>query len=332
MKGEIIADWSRFNAGDPTHQKKFIGALQHYMLEPARNPKLQEAMHHLATIGDFPSIPDSVIARFMQEAHYDETYKEIFDIRDFTGSKVSSFSIVDVADGLTFNKHTAGEECKVYKVSGDKVVVTFDRFGGALGFDREMLDDNIYWALEDAAKIFRNKAYYKRAFDFYALIEAVPATRNVAWQAPVPPLLANTDPNYSAIRDMETINQAAFQIVTSLATTGLGVSPTTELIILAPLALKSRIDRALGLLNAGLAGAQFTGARYNFTVRYTQMLTSNTVYYVIAPKRKAKGGIRMDLTIEAENDILKYTHTIAGWQRYGGAIAQTLQFRRCATA
>jgi hypothetical protein len=53
---------------------------------------------------------------------------------------------------------------------------------------------------------------------------------------------------------------------------------------------------------------------------------------VILPKGKLKGGYRMDLTLMSQTNILEYTETVAGWMRYGGAIGETDQLRRCSIA
>ena len=62
------------------------------------------------------------------------------------------------------------------------------------------------------------------------------------------------------------------------------------------------------------------------------MLVDTTKYYVIFPKKKIKGANRMDLTIFSDFDIEAYTDIAVGWQRYGGAIAETKQIVRCSTS
>jgi len=40
----------------------------------------------------------------------------------------------------------------------------------------------------------------------------------------------------------------------------------------------------------------------------------------------------MDLTILSEPDILAYAETVAGWGRYGAAVGEDEQLRRCAVS
>jgi hypothetical protein len=128
------------------------------------------------------------------------------------------------------------------------------------------------------------------------------------------------------------MNEAALQIIEALEDQDMGVTANTPLLILAPLALKARIARAL---NATLGMASLrtpTRVEYAMSPIYTTRLTDATKYYVILPKKKIKSGIRMDLTIFSDFDILAYADVTAGWGRYGAGIGLEDQFRRCATA
>jgi hypothetical protein len=134
-----------------------------------------------------------------------------------------------------------------------------------------------------------------------------------------------------AVRDFRTINAACEKIITNLTGTGIVASPNSEFILLAPFQLIERIARALAVANMGLSST-LPGVVYRVRPIYTQMLTSSTTYYIILPKQKMKAGLRQDLTILSNTDILAYADTVAGWMRHGGAIGDIRQISRCATA
>lgn len=322
MKGTIVKDWNKIDFSKAEDQKKFRGALQHFFNVPQTDKEVRAALQHFATTGDFPANINQVIEKIHQTPDWDLGYEQVFNIRDFTGTNASGFDILDVQSGLAFQKVETGEKAKVYKMSGAKTSVSFDMYGGALGWDRKLFDDKQYWDIEDNAIEFRNKAFQDRAADFYALIEAVTG-EDVTWQG----VTADSEVD----RDIKTIRQAAYTILNDVKNSGYGVNANTELKLLAPLFLKDRILRALSQLNQAFAGSS-KALNYNITPVFTLMLSSNSYYYVCLPGRKMKGGYRMNLTLFADFDILAYADTVAGWQRYGGAIGDTNQVKKCAIA
>lgn len=330
MKGKIISNWGKVDFSDASSRAKVVGALQNFMVMPDRDVTLKKAMQHFATKGDFPTEILNILEKFHATPDYDLGYEQLFDIRDFTGTNESGFKILNVESGLTFAKVPVGDKAKVFKMSGTEASVTFDLYGGALGWHRTLIDDRQYWTLEDNAIAFRNKAYSSRASNFYALIEAVTG-KDVAWQAVTPASVATSNENYDAIRDVNTINKACLEILTALKDDGVGANANSQFVVVAPIALKSRLERAARMLQQPVVGS---GQHLSFNIRiiYTLMLSANDVYYVVFPKAKMKGGYRMDLTIYDQFDILAYTDTMAGWMRYGGAIGDTDQIRKCATA
>jgi hypothetical protein len=246
---------------------------------------------------------------------------------------VSGFKILNVESGLSFAKVLTGEKAKVYKFSGAVSEVTFDKYGGGLNWDRVLIDDQQYWTLEDNAIAFRNKAYSSRAEAFYALLEAAGAAsgNDQSWAAVTPASVATSNENYNAIRDVNTINAACLAVLEDLKDDGVGANANSSFVIVAPVALKSRLERASRMLQQPVVGS---GQHLSFNIRiiYTLMLTSNSYYYVCFPKAKAKAGYRMDLTIFDQFDIESYADTMVGWMRYGGAIGDTDQIARCAVA
>ncbi|MCX5657918.1 MAG: hypothetical protein NTZ48_06850 [Candidatus Omnitrophica bacterium] len=330
-KGKIIADWGKVDLRTPEGVKNFKGAFNHFFKAPDRELKLKAALQHFATKGDFPAEVLQILEKFHATPSYDLGYEQIFDIRDYVGTKESGFELLDVSSGLTFAKIPTGGKAKVFKFTGDKTTVYFDRYGGGLEWDKTLFDDGKYWTLEDNAIAFRNKAYSSRAQAFYDLIDAVSSTKNIAWQAATPSSVATSNENYNAIRDINTINASCLAILKALKDDGVGATPNSPFIILAPVDLKSRISRALGLVQQAYAGSERHLA-YTITPIWTLMLSATDKFYVIFPKAKMKGGYRMDLTLLSNTDILAYAETVAGWMRFGGAIGDQDQVRRCSIA
>ncbi len=64
---------------------------------------------------------------------------------------------------------------------------------------------------------------YTKAVNFYALIDALGAGVNLAWSAVTPAGVPNTNENYDAIRDINTINQACENILLATRNNSYGV-------------------------------------------------------------------------------------------------------------
>jgi len=350
MKGNIISDWAAFEQMggimNPNNRRFLRGALNSFLVQPTTAP-FKAAAQAFANTGDvlaargalvqafgssqdFPTSVLEVLDRYHQTLYFDTGYEQIFDMKDMRSSNRNGFDIVDVESGLTFSKVPEGMKAKLYKMSGAKVSVTLDMYGGGLQWSRRLFDDREYWTIEDNAIEFRNKAYESKAQDFYDLIEAVAATYDLAWQA-VEGAIPTTNENYVPLRDIRTINKACENILIRLQDLGMGVTPNSEFVILAPIQLKTRLPRALGMVQQPFSSSTAQLA-YNVRVVYTLMLTSTTDYYVILPKNKIKGANRQDLTIFSSFDPEAYTDLAVGWQRYGGAIGEIKQIVRCKSA
>ncbi len=331
---KIFSDLSKLDFSTKAGRDKIFAAVQYFATE---RPKIEaerykKALQAFGSAGDFPAAAHQILEKFHAVPAYDTGYEEIFDVRDFTQTTESGFDILDVEDGLTFAKVPLGEKAHIFKMAGTKVSVEFDIYGGGLGWSRLLIDDKKYWTLEDNAVAFVNKSAEHQAACFYALIEAVGAAQNIAWQAPDPAALAAADALYTANRDSQTLNLAAQTILLDLQDKGYGVTAANaSFIVLSPLQLIGRLNKALGLLLQGFAGSP-NQVGYKFRLLPTTMLVATTAYYTILPKIKAKGGNRMNLTIFNKFDEEAYADIAVGWGRFGGAIGDQEQFKRCAIA
>lgn len=348
MKSKIFKnwDWSKFNVNNPDHRKKLTMQLKYFLAIPDKEPnpifaKSQEFMkdrknhqegvkkiQEFTAASDFPTSILPVIEKYQQITYYDNGYEQIFDARDMSGLRRNGFDLMDIASNVQFLKTPLGKKAKLYQASGSKEHVYFDRYSGGLNWDRTLFDDEEYVTIEDLAIHYRNAAYQARAAVFYALIEALPAAQNIAWQASPDTLAAGTR-GWLASRDAATLNLAAQTIITNCINKGYGITPqNTTFIVLTPLQLRGRIKRALNF-TYDQAGPT-TEVDYKFQQITTPTLSTTNVYYVALPKLKCKAGYRMDLTTFTDFDILSYTDAQVGWMRYGGAIGDTQQLQRCA--
>ncbi len=329
----IFSDISKLDFSTPVGRDKIFAALNYFASGKGYQDRVKKYAAQLQAFGspsDFPTSILPLIEKYNASPAYDTGYEEIFDIRDFTGSRRNGFELLDVEDGLTFAKVPLGEKAQIFKMAGAKTTVIFDLYGGGLGWHRTLIDDEEYWTFEDNAKAFVNKAYENKAAAFYALIEAIGAGQNVAWQLPDPAALATSDATYTANRDVQTLNTAAQTILLATKDKGYGITPgNASFVVLAPLQLVGRLNKALGLALQGFGGSP-SQVIYKFRLVPTTMLATTNVYYVAIPKIKAKGGNRMNLTIFNKFDEESYSDIAVGWMRYGGAIGDQDQFCRCA--
>ncbi len=333
MIGNMITDWKKVDLSNQTGQNQFAEAVQYFMDRPGAAAKdVKARIQEFTSPGDFPADAIDAIARYHQVDDPDAAWMEIFDIIDFTATRKNSFDLVDVSTGLTFKAVKPGEKAEVYKVSGEKVTVDFDLFGGALGWSKLWFDDEEYWKIEDAAKEFRARWYANQAQAHYDLVCAARPDSDVAWKG-------DTD-DTKAVRDAETINHACSQILSGMQGKGFDVNANSAFVVLCPVQLLARMKNALRT-SCGASGTNGEMSEVNFNVKLavTTRLKSQDLesaetsqYFVCLPGRKIKSGKRMDLTVLTDQDVLAYAETVAGWGRYGAVVGETDQLRRCAVS
>jgi len=253
-------------------------------------------VQYFANLNDFPATAKDVIEKFHEIPLYDNNFERIFDIKDYSGTKKDGFSMSTVQSSLVFRQIAVGDSLDVHGMSGDREFVYFDYYGGALGWHRSLFENQDWWTIEDNAIEFRNEAYRIRAATFYALIEAAAnALVHIPWQASPDALAAGTR-GYLASRDAATINLACQTILLALANKGYNVTPeNASFICLAPIQLRGRMRKALGVTydNFGSSPPQLD---YNVELVTTTMLANTANYKIILPKKKFKGGYKMELT------------------------------------
>jgi len=323
-------NWEKFNYKDPEQRKNIAGALQYYCalpnrFIPDRFAKVQEFVKaHDKQVQEFTLMSDGyvnekaidIVAKFHLLTDYDNGYEQIFDVRDFSGTKAGGFDLAAARSGLTFREVKPGEKLKVYQMQAAKERVYFCYYGGALGWHRQLFEDGDWWTIEDNAIEFRNKAYSHRAGVYYALLEAAADAKGCCAQ-----IAADCSDCDADARSIATsINYAATNILTNVANRGYDLNPaTTQFIVLTPLQLRGRVRYALGQRMQAFSDSERL-IDYNFKQITSMMLTTTNRILVILPGRTLKIGYRMDLTLFDDFDMLSYTDTVAGWMRHGGCI------------
>lgn len=344
MKLQFFNNLEKLDYKNPEHTKNLMQALQFYMslpdlyipqlfrgddalsilfrktkkkfMEERRLKQLQE----FGKPSDFPASVLPVIEKFHAVPDYDNFYEEIFDIRDYSGSKRNGFEVGTVQSGLTFGRYQQGNPIQVYQMSGTKETCYFDLYGGALSWSRILFDDEDWWTIEDNAKEFVSVAYNQRAGIFYALIEAISTIKGCCAVVP-----ANcTDCQADALSIAYSLNFAAQTILINNQNKGYGITAQNiQMIVLTPVQMRGRVRAGLNIPLGGYGGP--AAIDFNFRQITSLMLSSANRVYVILPKLKMKGGYRMDLTLFNDFDILTYADVQAGWLRYGGCIADADQ-------
>jgi len=289
-------------------------------------------VQYFATLNDFPATAKEVIDKYHELPAFDTGYEQIFQMRDYTGSRRDGFAIDTIRSGLTFRKMLTGEKLEIQQMEGEREFVFFDYYAGGLGWDRKLFENQEWWTLEENAIEFRNEAYRIKAATYYALLEAVfpptGAKADIPWQASPDTLAIGVRGNI-AQRDAATMNLAAETILLACQAAGYGISAdNVSFIILAPIQLRGRIKRALGV-NYDVQTGSTPVIDWNFSTIITTMLSVTDHYFVILPKRKIVGGDRMELETYTDFDLLSRTDAVAGWMAFAGAIADIAQMERC---
>jgi hypothetical protein len=308
---------------NPVERVKAIVALCEFMRAPdvARRRGGPAQVREMVTKADFPtnSFLAQYISRFLViPGEIDYGYEMIFDIHDVAQAEgmplKGSFKTLDVSSGVTFRKLKYGERVQVEAIAGAEVETPYDLYGGAVGFNKVWFDDADYITIGDLLTIFRAQYYDKRASSFYSLITALGAGINF-----------NTGGDL-----MAKMNGAAAAILRSVKDKGYQAAANSEFIVLHPPEKAGDVQAALNI-RSDVATMTATGkqaAVFRFVPVQSVYVASNDGPYVILPKRKLRGGYRMDLTLYGEFDIYSYAEAMSGWGRYAGLVGDSAQVKR----
>jgi len=340
-------DFSRFN-GKRLHELKgedkklYLRTVQAFMREPM-TPEfsrdnmariqawmVQRGIQGWTDKSDFPSGESfyPMLPAMTELPIYDEGWKEVFKVLDFTLSGKSGFRQLTLENTIQFDLVPSGDKAIIYNIKGSKESILFDKYGAGLEWDKVLLEDAEWTQIADILTSFRNAAFQRLASDHYALIEAIFDTKaNIGWQDPDPAALPNTVETYNANRDVQTINLACQTIALACADKGYGITPQSTFVVLTPLQRRGRIRKALGLALQGFGGSPLH-LDYNIRQVTTMMLDETDEPIVAFPGAKAQSGMRMNLEELTEENIQARSTTQVDWLRYGAGIGDTDQFER----
>jgi len=322
----VFSDYSRLDFQTRTGRAQIMGALCAFLSAPgeARCQLVRAGVREFTSASDFPEKVNQIIETFsVQNEEIDLGWQQLFRVRDFTGTSESGYKIGTTGTGLTFKKLLPGEAARVYHVEGTEVDVTFDSYGAALEFLDIWFEDQKWWKIEDRAAEFRYKWYDDQASIVWALPDAITADQNTAWQGAAD--------DETVVRDIQTIDSAIASVISDLDGSGIPCSGKSQFIVAAPEALRGRIGHALSMGHSK-SGVDRREIEYTVTPVFTQKLDATNKYYVGLPGQKAQVGLRKNLTMETGRNIRVPASLAAGHGRYGGAIANEDQFRRCSIA
>lgn len=305
-------NWKGFDPSNVKHRDRVVLKLNEFLVAPALRAQMVRAkiaeLTSDADTSDWAAAKNVIDVIQTDVGDSDLAWQLMFDVVDMKNSGKSSMDVLDVSSGLTFAKVNPGEPAKIFKVAGAKNTISFDMYGGGIGFLKKWYDDQEHYKITEQANDFRFKYYDEKAAIAYALMVAVTTAGTFA-----------TD-------DVTTINNAVAAIIVASHKTLPGVNDRTAFLLYCAPALKARMTKALKTVLA----YQPTVNQLIYSVQLisTPYITDTTHYWIVAPKAKNKWGERMDLLVLSETDIVRYAETVVGWGRYGGFI-NSAQVRRC---
>lgn len=324
-----VCKWNEADFRTPEGSALVTDAVNKFMSFP-RKKRDKLALEQFTTRGDFPTDAYPSMEVLRRDVPADMGWTAIFKPLDFTAGNGAAgeagFDVMAKGSGVVLAEVPVGQKAKVYQAQGDSIRVPFVLYGGGINYHRTLIQDGRWWDLDDTFLELRNAYYTMLASAHYALVDAIAATYNVAWQNPTPAALAATDYNYVASRDANTINAAVLQIITN-ANKWAGIGKDTPYVVLAPLALANRMKRALGIDTYGNRLVDF-----NVQLVTTENLAASNVFYVAPYQAAGRSGMRLDYEIEFSREVLAYAESAVAWSRFGAAILSEAVIARCATA
>jgi hypothetical protein len=242
-------------------------------------------------------------------------------------TNATTFRVRKVNNGLTFAAVNEGVDCTIYAFSGTSTDISISTYRAGIDFSNEILEDGDWYNVTDAADDLYNKFYSKKSEVAYDLIQSIPNSSGVM------NMIYDTTGSKVADKDANSINSA----IEDLITDGMAVAGDT-FVIVAPLAMKNRVDLAItGSKNYSADGvnvAYNTVSVYSPYVDWKSNANDGTtkwagqvesgVYlplcYVAVKDNKSKWADRMDLTLDSAKNVKSFSTTIVGNGRYAGYV------------
>jgi len=233
-----------------------------------------------------------------------------------------SWEIHTVDSGLTIRKVKEGERIDVAGLTGSKVTVYVDKYGGALGWTDEMIRFRKIAAMADKMETFANRFAENKASNHYTLLATAGALNQTVYQG--------TTGDGVLRRDVKTINKAQYDLGKACKDKGYGDTATAPMVIYADPIFRERIEAAFTATTPSLAGALGEGQQVLRNVRrfYTFNSAVSGKILLVLPGNKIQKAEALAPTSYNDYDILSMQYIQAVWSYYGAAVADTDQVRQ----
>lgn len=299
-------------------------ALQAFLNKPKtvfkKNQKQIQAVG-ISVSSDFPIVTKESFNVTVESQNFDMGYEKVF--RDVPlGENQDAWEIYNAANSLTFVRVEEGQRIDVAGYTGTKVTAYVDYYGGAIGWTDKMIRYRKVSAMLDLAETFRNRYWSNKANNFYALIAAAGALNVTAYQG--------VAGNGQLQRDIQTINEAAYQLTNRNKDKGYGDTANTKLVMYINPRDKARVLAAFNVTTASLAAAGQTGDTINYSIEvvptFNSFISSGSPILVLPGHKSQKAEGMPPTTYGPELDILSLNRVQAVWAIYGGIVADTDQY------
>lgn len=271
---------------------------------------------------DMEQLTNSAFNIVVESDNFDLGYEAAFrSVPLMPGSL--EWDIYTVYSGLAFQKVAEGGRIEMNKISGDKVTVECDYYGGALGFSDKMIRGRKIPAMIDMAAQFRN-AFWKNKEDNHYVLMAAAATNTTAYQGAAA--------EGQLRRDIRTINAGAYAIANRCKDKGYGDTANAPILAYVHLLDKPRFEAAIMSQLPNVSPALGIGSKVEYSIRPFYTLNSNITQgspILCLPGQKSQKADALAPTTYTPGgaDPLTLNQYQAVWAIYAAAIGDTEQYQ-----
>jgi hypothetical protein len=302
-------------------------ALQAFLGQPKKEIKAQiQALNKIQATGvgvssDFALITTDSFNVTIEKDNFDMGWEQAYQQVTLDKGK-KYWEIYNVANSLVFNKVEEGQKLEQGGLTGTKLLGQVDYYGGALGWTDAMIRFREIPAMIDLAQVFRNKYWANKANIHYALLSIAAALTVIAWQG--------VAADGRTLRDILTINQAAWYLGWINRNKGYGDTANMPLVMYANVQDEERIEAAFRVTSGQLVAARengiaITGRRIRRIYTYNAAITAGSPILILPGQKLQKADVMQPTTYGPELDILSLNRVQTVWAIFGSAIADNEQ-------
>ena len=314
----------------PTEKVALLNMMiQSFLLSPRRKIEGDEEKRIQAFTGSssIAKFTDAAFSTFVDQRDYDLGWARAFrtvDLLDIgNGRKQLFFNIATGESGATMMKVPEGGKVQFDGFKGTSLQVPIEKYGMGFSVTWEMLNNRDFNAFGDMLNNVASQIYGTWADVHYALLSAAAtAAGDVAYDTTGADILE---------KDTITINKAAVAILEANKDKNSGVTGSTQLLILAPETMRSRINRALRGI---ITDERRATLEYNVAVEYTlndNLLAASANKFEVVmgiPGRKTQNAVHTEQLGLTETDIASLSRSETAWTAFGAGIGDNSQWKR----